>query len=130
VSTDDGIRDLSADGIIMACGWHLSYARVVLIEQDHDDAVVLVDGNGDGAELELEYWHRDVDGLWYCGSTAGHEGLDFLSSSQSSAFTVSALSVLGPRPRSGRTVQQRHEPSCTQRLQIPALEQRQRHRPS
>ena len=72
MSTDDGIRNLSADGIIMTGGWHLSYARVVLIEQDHDDAVVLVDGNGDGAELELEYRHRDVDGLWYCGSTAGH----------------------------------------------------------
>ena len=79
---DDGIRDLSADAIIRVGGWHPSYARVLLIEHDEDDALVLVDGNGDGAELELEYWHCDVDG-WSGGSTGGHGPLEFVASSES-----------------------------------------------
>jgi hypothetical protein len=79
---DDGIRDLSADAIIRVGGWHPRYARVLLIEHDEGDALVLVDGNGDGAELELEYWHRDVDGTWSGGSTGGHGPLDFLPSSE------------------------------------------------
>jgi hypothetical protein len=80
---DDGIRNLSADDIIRVAGWHPSYARVLLIEHDDDDAVVLVDGNGDGAELELEYWHRDVDGSWSGGSSGGHGPLEFVASSES-----------------------------------------------
>jgi hypothetical protein len=80
---DDGIRDLSAGAIISVGGWHPRYARVLLIEHDDDDAVVLVDGNGDGAELELEYWHRDVDGTWGGGSTSGHGPLEFIASSES-----------------------------------------------
>ena len=80
---DDAIRELSADAIIKIGGWHPRYARVLLIEHDGADAVVLVDGNGDGAELELEYWHRGSDGTWSGGSSSGHGGLDFLPSSQS-----------------------------------------------
>jgi hypothetical protein len=80
---DDGIRSLSADAIIRVGGWHPRYARVLLIEHDQNDAVVLVDGNGDGAELELEYWHRNIDGTWDGGSTSGHGSLDFMSPSES-----------------------------------------------
>lgn len=39
-------------------GWHPAFARVLLVEQSGDRALVLVDGNGDGAELEVEYWRR------------------------------------------------------------------------
>jgi hypothetical protein len=79
---DDAMRDLSADAIIRVGGWHPSYARVLLIEHDDHDALVLVDGNGDGAELELEYWHRDIEGSWSGGSTGGHGPLDFMPSSE------------------------------------------------
>lgn len=50
---NDGIRELSADAVVGAGGWHPQYARVLLIEHDDRNAVVLVDGHGDGAELEL-----------------------------------------------------------------------------
>ena len=80
---DEAIRVLSEDAIIRVGGWHPRYARVLLIEHDDDDALVLVDGNGDGAELELEYWHRDIDGAWWGGSSSGHGSLDFVSSSES-----------------------------------------------
>jgi hypothetical protein len=78
----DGIGELSAAEIIRIGGWHPRYARVLLIEHDHDFAVVLVDGNGDGAELELEYWQRDADGRWHAGSSSGHGSLDRLRVAQ------------------------------------------------
>jgi hypothetical protein len=80
---DEATRVLSEDAIIRIGGWHPGYARVLLIEHDDHDAIVLVDGNGDGAELELEYWHRDSHGIWAGGSTSGHGSLVSLSSSQS-----------------------------------------------
>ena len=71
----EGIRELSAEAIVRLGGWHPGYARVRLIAQDDHHAVVLVDGNGDDSELELEYWHRDQDGLWYGGSSSGYGSL-------------------------------------------------------
>jgi hypothetical protein len=75
---DDHIRELTAEAIIQGGGWNPKYARVLLIEHDEQHAVILVDGNGDGAELELEYWHHADDGLWHGGSTSGHGGLAYL----------------------------------------------------
>jgi hypothetical protein len=78
----DGIAQLSAEALIRAGGWHPAYARVLVIEQDGDFAVVLIDGNGDGAELELEHWQRGGDGLWHGGATSGHGPLAFLPAFQ------------------------------------------------
>ncbi len=79
---DHGIGELSAEALITAGGWHPAYARILLIEQDGDLAVVLVDGNGDGSELELEYWQRGADGLWRGGSTSGYGPLDDIPTAQ------------------------------------------------
>jgi hypothetical protein len=73
----------SAQTIILTGGWHPRYARVLLVEHDGDRALVLVDGNGDGAELELEYWVRGAEGVWQGGSTSGHGALDYMASVQS-----------------------------------------------
>jgi hypothetical protein len=96
--TNEGIDVLSEDVIIRTGGWHPRYARVLLIEHDDKDAVVLVDGNGDGAELELEYWHREIDGTWRGGSSGGHGPLDLLSSSESwdAGEFVAALGRVAP----------------------------------
>jgi hypothetical protein len=69
---------LSEETVIQDGGWHERYARVLLIEQSGGHALVLVDGNGDGAELELEYWQRDAGDSWQGGSSSGHSGLDWL----------------------------------------------------
>jgi hypothetical protein len=73
----------SAETIIRTGGWHPRYARVLLVEHDGDRALVLVDGNGDGAELELEYWLRDADGEWQGGSSSGHGALEYMATAQS-----------------------------------------------
>ncbi len=80
---DDAVRELSGEAVVRAGGWHPKYARALLVEQDGDLALVLIDGNGDGAELEVEYWERDADGLWRGGSSSGHGQLDSLPDAQS-----------------------------------------------
>ena len=70
--------NLTDDLVIGAGGWHPAYARVILIVADEDVAFVLVDGNGDGSELEMEYWHRDRD-RWIGGVSSGYGPLDGLS---------------------------------------------------
>jgi hypothetical protein len=51
-------------------------AGVLLIQQFGDEAIVLVDGNGDGAEVEAEHWYRDEHGDWVGGSSSGVGALD------------------------------------------------------
>jgi hypothetical protein len=55
---------LTEDYVIQNGGWSRQYARVRLIVQDGDVAMALVDGNGDGAEYEIEAWSvtRHEDG--------------------------------------------------------------------
>jgi hypothetical protein len=72
---------LTDDVIINVGGWDPRYARVVMIAVDDDVAIALVDGNGDGAELEMEYWFRK-DGRWEGGSTSGDGPLDSLSTTR------------------------------------------------
>ena len=78
----DGIgRPLSEDAVIQLGGWDRRFARVLLIEQSGEYALVLVDGNGDGAELEVEYW-RDGGGSWHCEASSGFLALGSLTSAE------------------------------------------------
>ena len=70
-------EDVLADG-----GWHPSYVRVLATASDGDYGVAIVDGNGDGAELEEEAWFWE-DGQWRGGPTSGAGPLDFLGAIQS-----------------------------------------------
>jgi hypothetical protein len=67
--------DLSPGELIRVGGWHPRYARILRVERDGDAAFVLVDGNGDGAELEAEAWLRTAHG-WSCTSSVGFGPLD------------------------------------------------------
>jgi hypothetical protein len=69
--SDGASAALSPETVIRRGGWNPRYARVLLIEHDDDQALILIDGNGDGAELEVEYWHHDHGG-WHPGATSGY----------------------------------------------------------
>jgi hypothetical protein len=68
---------LTAEDVVSTGGWHPRYVRVLATASDGDYGIALVDGNGDGAELEEEAWLWD-DGQWRGGSTGGAGPLDFL----------------------------------------------------
>lgn len=60
---------------ILAGGWNPKYARVLRVEVSRNVAVALVDGNGDGAEIEMEHWWK-VEGRWRYVSSTGFGSLD------------------------------------------------------
>ena len=69
-------HDVLSDG-----GWHPRYARVLAIASDGDYGFALVDGNGDGAELEAETWFWD-GAQWAGGSSSGAGPLAYLGREQ------------------------------------------------
>jgi hypothetical protein len=68
---------LSHQEVLALGGWHRGYARVLITVSDGDYGFALVDGNGDGAELEEELW-RWEDGRWDGAGSWGAGPLDRL----------------------------------------------------
>lgn len=95
---DESIRSLSPEVILSKGGWNQNFARVLLIEEHDGQAVVLVDGNGDGAELELEYWTREGASGWVCASSSGYSGLGALARAETwtTGTHVVALGKVAP----------------------------------
>jgi hypothetical protein len=71
---------LTADDVIARGGWHPRYARVLAVASDGDYGLAVVDGNGDGAELEEEKWLWDADDGWLPGVSSGSGPLEMLAS--------------------------------------------------
>jgi hypothetical protein len=63
-------RALTAEDVLAHGGWHPRYARVIAVTSDGDYGFALIDGNGDGRELETEIWTWQ-DGTWTAGSSSG-----------------------------------------------------------
>jgi hypothetical protein len=66
---------LTTAEVVALGGWHPRYARVIAIASTGDHGFALVDGNGDGSELEAEHWlwHQ---GSWQPGGSSGAGPLD------------------------------------------------------
>ncbi len=73
---------LTAEEVISRGGWHPRYARVLAIANDGDYGFALIDGNGDGSELEAETWTWE-DGAWTGAGSSGAGPLDNLGPVQS-----------------------------------------------
>jgi hypothetical protein len=73
---------LSEEDVIARGGWHRRYARVLAVASDGDYGFAVVDGNGDGAELEAETWMWD-GGNWAAAGSSGAGPLDHLGPMQS-----------------------------------------------
>jgi hypothetical protein len=73
---------LSPQEVLASGGWHPRYARVLITVSDGDYGFALVDGNGDGAELEEELWRWEDGpgghGHWEGGSSSGAGPLGYL----------------------------------------------------
>ena len=66
---------LSTAEVVALGGWHPRYARVIAVASAGDYSFALVDGNGDGSELEAEHWFWD-EGSWQPGASSGAGPLD------------------------------------------------------
>jgi hypothetical protein len=70
------MKDLDAGSAIGAGGWDSRFAVAVAVVSLDEIAAALIDTNGDGADVDLDQYERDVDGSWReIGSgSAGEEG--------------------------------------------------------
>jgi hypothetical protein len=60
---------LIAQEVLARGGWHPRYARVLAVVSDGDYGFAVVDGNGDGAELDTEIWRWNGAGWDRAGSS-------------------------------------------------------------
>jgi hypothetical protein len=100
---DDGLADasdhrgLTEEDVIAGGGWHRGYARVLAVASDADYGFAVVDGNGDGAELEAETWKWD-SGNWVGASSSGAGPLDHLGPLQPGGQIGDAYFAYGRAP--------------------------------
>jgi hypothetical protein len=80
--------------VLATGGWHPRYVRVLATASDGDYGIAIVDGNGDGAELEEEARLWD-DGHWAPGNSSGAGPLDFLGAIQTGGEVSEARYAYG-----------------------------------
>jgi hypothetical protein len=67
------MSDLDERTVIEGGGWDGRFAVVRAVKTLGDRAAAVIDANGDGADINLEYFKR-VDGQWQLGSSGGGAG--------------------------------------------------------
>jgi len=80
---DQRVQELGEDFAIREGGWDPRCAKVLAIVQRGDIAAVLMDPNGDGADISLDQYSRGPDGQWLAGNSGGGAGDEGLCWSQS-----------------------------------------------
>jgi hypothetical protein len=90
-------RALTAGDVLARGGWHPRYASVLAVASDGDYGFALVDGNGDGAELEAETWQWD-NGNWQAVASAGAGPLSSLGFMQAGGQIGDASFAFGRAP--------------------------------
>jgi hypothetical protein len=85
------VEDLTHDAALLAGGWDPRYAHVVAISQRGDVAGVLVDSNGDGADVDLDEYRRVPDGMW-------QEGISGSVSDSSAGWSPDMVWICGTEP--------------------------------
>ena len=88
---------LAAQDVLAHGGWHPRYARVLAVASDGDYGFALVDGNGDGAELEAELWTWD-NGTWTGAGSSGAGPLTTLGPQQAADHADDACYAFGSAP--------------------------------
>jgi hypothetical protein len=88
---------LAAHDVLVHGGWHPGYARVLAVASDDDYGFAVVDGNGDGAELEAEAWIWDGE-RWTAAGSSGTGSLDELGPVQTGGQIGGAYFAYGSAP--------------------------------
>ena len=88
---------LTAQEVLAHGGWHPRYARVLAIASDGAYGFAVVDGNGDGAELETELWKWD-SGTWDGAGSSGAGPLENLGPVRTGGHINNAYLAYGRAP--------------------------------
>jgi hypothetical protein len=79
----DDLRDASPVDLLAAGGWSVTHARMVRVVTEGDEALVLIDTNGDRTDFAADIWRRTPSGweeiastdVGFGASTGGHDRL-------------------------------------------------------
>lgn len=85
---------LTEDEVISSGGWHPRYVRVLAVASDGDHGLAIVDGNGDGGELDAETWTWEA-GAWISLASSGAGPLDALGPEQADGQIDNAYFAFG-----------------------------------
>src|SRR5215469_9840720 len=86
---------LAAEAVIANGGWHPCYARILAVASDGDYGFALIDGNGNGAELEAWTWD---DETWTSAGPSGAGPLDHLGPVHTGGQIHNAYFAFGSDP--------------------------------
>ena len=74
------VKELDGRLVLSAGGWDPRYAVTLAVASHDDVGAALIDTNGDEADIDLDVYERDADGVWQEVSSLGvEEGGGFLS---------------------------------------------------
>jgi hypothetical protein len=88
---------LTAEEVLAKGGWHPRYARVIAVTSDGDYGFALIDGNGDGQELEAEAWTWQ-EGTWMANGSSGAGPLSGVGPVRSGGQIDNAYFAYGSAP--------------------------------
>ncbi len=94
---------LSEEEVLARGGWHPRYARILAAVSDGDFGFAVIDGNGDGAELEAEAWTWD-NGTWHGASSSGAGALSDLGPLRTGGQIGGACFAYGAAPSRRQSV--------------------------
>ena len=94
------MRDLDWNTAIAAGGWDARSATVLAVATNGDVGAAIIDTNGDGADIDLD-WYVRVDGDWQPGSSGN-------ISEAGSAESFDGLAQWG-RTTPGQTIEIEHQ---------------------
>lgn len=67
------MKELDGRLVLSAGGWDPRYAVTLAVASQGDVGAALIDSNGDGADIDLDVYERDAEGVWQgvgCAGTA------------------------------------------------------------
>lgn len=59
-----GVKELDGRLVLSAGGWDPRYAVKLAVASSGDMGAALIDTNGDEADIDIDVYRRDADGLW------------------------------------------------------------------
>ena len=65
------VKEIDGRLMLSAGGWDPRYAVTLAVASQDDVGAALIDTNGDGADIDLDVYERDADGVWQGVASSG-----------------------------------------------------------
>ncbi|QNK80063.1 hypothetical protein [Nakamurella sp. PAMC28650] len=98
------MKELDDRFVITAGGWDPRYAVTLAVAWHQGVGAALIDTNGDEADVDLDLYDLDADGVWQAGSSVGV--------GESGGFLSNRIAVCSGRTEPGSVVDIEYSGQC------------------